>query len=927
MLLITMRKQRLSLLVTALSLAVSVSAQDERLSSSVYLSAPAQADVVIPFSISSVGKQYQPEWGLDIAWLWDYNLMKGYAHMGKDNVSIIRSSYRVSEPLVDDTGLATSQLAGLRERLNIIDRFDTNVPVILNCDNGFDLDDNPKVGSNIHTYYTSNKRANIDHWAAMLNAHVVWMQRNAPDHPIVGVGVMNEPDEEGNVYENNRVVNQILIQGNAEDIRDISKKLKQDYPLFENLVIMGANTLNDDKALTWYNTGKQYIDWGNTHQLAGSFDNYAAFHQRLAADGKVGCNDEMHNVMEAFVGLEYGMTKGIWWGFDSHARGEFCNISRHGSRIGYGEHRANWTAGCVYRNDETGAVKGFVGCSERQGVTTNFEFLSTDDVVYFEGNGPYHEWQIELPSGRPNTYQTDEHTSAERVFEVHQGEDVPLRAITAGKYVIMNKYSRLVVGQKGDAYEVNTYSNQGSQQWEIEPVSKRIGGDFGYYHFKLVSNGMRLNVRDHSFDSGKEVIPYNANGDANEQWCLEYAGNGYYFIRNRESALYLGCDKRSRTSSNMSQYVMLSGINQDRLLWRLLPVGAACENMAPNAPSQFVAESREASVALSWVAPTDIDNDLDGYLVYRRDAATEKWNVIARRITSTHFVDNTCRQGHSYFYKVKSIDKSDNLSDASETIQAAPTGQRALVARWQFDGDALDATSNYFDAVVGGSTSYSSDHKSGEQSFNFSNSSDASVKTYVKLPYAVADSDELTIAMWVYWRGTNTTTWQRLFDFGSDTDHYLFLTPHCGEGMRFAIKNGGEEQRLTYNNRLAARAWKHVAVSIGKNKTALFVDGVEVASTTDITIKPSDVHPVLNYLGRSQFLADPYFTGQIDDVQIYNYALDAEGVQQTMNGVASDIALPAADAANGSNIYGLDGRSYPMLRRGLNIVDGRKVIK
>jgi hypothetical protein len=116
-------------------------------------------------------------------------------------------------------------------------------------------------------------------------------------------------------------------------------------------------------------------------------------------------------------------------------------------------------------------------------------------------------------------------------------------------------------------------------------------------------------------------------------------------------------------------------------------------------------------------------------------------------------------------------------------------------------------------------------------------------------------------------------------------------------------------------------------VSIGKNKTALFVDGVEVASTTDITIKPSDVHPVLNYLGRSQFLADPYFTGQIDDVQIYNYALDAEGVQQTMTGVASGIALPAADAANGSNIYGLDGRSYPMLRRGLNIVDGRKVIK
>jgi hypothetical protein len=51
----------------------------------------------------------------------------------------------------------------------------------------------------------------------------------------------------------------------------------------------------------------------------------------------------MHNVAEAMIGLEDGMTVGIWWGFDSRARGEFCDISRHGRRLAYAEHRSSWT--------------------------------------------------------------------------------------------------------------------------------------------------------------------------------------------------------------------------------------------------------------------------------------------------------------------------------------------------------------------------------------------------------------------------------------------------------------------------------------------------------------------------------------------------------------------------------------------------------
>ena len=194
----------------------------------------------------------------------------------------------------------------------------------------------------------------------------------------------------------------------------MAKLLKENYPRCADIPLVGGNTLNNDKALDWYNTGKQYFGWGNTHQLAGSFDNFAGFYQQMVKDGKVGYADEMHNVGEAMIGLKYGMTVGIWWGFDSRARGEFCQISRHGSELAYGEHRDNWTAASVYRHDD-GRVKAFIGSSERQAKTTTYQFLSTERDVYYDGYGPVREMLMEIPGG--TSYQNGQ-SNAERVVDI-----------------------------------------------------------------------------------------------------------------------------------------------------------------------------------------------------------------------------------------------------------------------------------------------------------------------------------------------------------------------------------------------------------------------------------------------------------------------------------------------------------------------------
>ena len=825
--------------------------------------------------------------------------------MGKENIGIGRTAFRYSVALTNDSVLGAADITALRNRNTIFNKLSATLPLVFTADQEAVGPNDANPDRVPPEYFVKNKSANIEHWAAMINSHVHWMQANTK-HPVVGISPFNEPDywsiEEG---------------ATPEKQWQVAKLLKEQYPRCAEIPMVGGNTLNNDKALEWYTPGKQYYEWGNTHQLAGSFDNFAGFFQQLKKDGKVGYADEMHNVGEAMVGLEYGMTVGIWWGFDSRARGEFCDISRNGVRLAYGEHRNNWTAASVYRHDD-GRVKAFVGSSERQAKTTTYQFVSTERDVYYDGYGPVHEFVMEMPGG--TGYQTGQ-TNAERVIDVTWGEDVPPSEIN-GTYKLLNKVSGAtgnVVSytSSGDIIKQSRYTGSKKQQWTVKPCSSRIGGDFSFYDIESVDNAkIRMNVKDYS-KSQADILAWTQDGPtSNEQWYLEYDGNGYYLIRNRESALYLASAGTS-TMAKIIQTPELTGTNRDRMLFRFVPVDVTYDTAAPVKPAGLLAESQSASVRLSWTANTE--TDVEGYMVVRAPKGTDDWNTIARQLTETYFVDNTCRPNTSYIYKVKAIDRSQNISEASDIVEAAPLSQPTMIARWDFEDNLNDDTQNMLDMASPSTPKYVADHKVGDKSLSLT-------AQFVQLPYRVADSDELSVAMWVKWN-TSTTQWQRIFDFGNDEDHYLFLTPNSGTSkMRFAIKNGGDEQILDCPSKLSSYLWKHVVVTIGKDKTAIYVDGTEVASTTGITIKPSDIRPVLNYLGRSQYTADPNISANYDDVRIFNYALSADEVKAVKDGTYTNIQSVENSDAVSKPIYTIDGKRIDRPQQGINIIDSRKIL-
>ena len=853
--------------------------------------------VRVPYNVGDEGKKFNFTTGMG-GWSDIQFAYKQRNWVGIDNTNIVRLNFfgRNSTSTTLPTSLSTEQTStgitfnfpdgnpgshnGLDTDLNIL--APTGVKnILLLCD--MDM----RVRLNASDWNNTNR---VNYYVNDMALAVKYLEGKG--YNVVSVAPFNEPD-----------YNAIGNCGGTASVFNIVAAAMQKNETLRGRVC-GPNTLNTDRAVEWYSTMKDNIDVINTHQLAGSFEHLTEFWDTGIKAGKQAAADEMHNVMEAMVVMNHGGEYGTWWGYDGVARAEFSRMTSKGGQLAYNEQPTKLAVAGVYQYDnDDNKAKAIIGTSERQAVATAFAFLSKGRLAYYDGYGPAYDYTQEVQGGASGDYQKPTQTNAERVINIYTGEDVPVEPAN-GKYKLVNKLSGKVLsprdGSLFNAVRICQYTDGtvGNQTWNIQPVANTIGGDYSYHYItntNTSSNTYHLDDLDWSLDEGQEVIAYPGGGSGCEQWHIRYVREGYYTIINRHSGLCL--EVRDGSTTDGANVVQKMVNETDAQLWKLVPADHAVDATAPAVPTGLTATAQSGSVKLAWTANND--SDIYGYMVYRYNDIARIWECIGRKVQETAFLDNTCRKGKELRYRIKALDKSYNLSEASKEVTAQTATDGALIGQWA--GTSLEDNSpNLLHAVANG-TKHATD--GGHEAISFDGNDD-----YVKLPYHVGDMQQMTFAAWV--KGSSTDAWQRIFDFGNGEDEYLFLTPTNGSAMRFEIKKSGDIQGLNATTTLGTGTWKHVAVTIGANGVAIYINGVKNASSTDITLRPSDVVPTMSYLGRSQFDADPAFKGMMSDVRIYNYALSDNDIA----GIYGEFKSP-----EGENEFA--GRNYTFNAAALN-VDG-----
>jgi len=174
---------------------------------------------------------------------------------------------------------------------------------------------------------------------------------------------------------------------------------------------------------------------------------------------------------------------------------------------------------------------------------------------------------------------------------------------------------------------------------------------------------------------------------------------------------------------------------------------------------------------------------------------------------------------------------------------------------------------------------------------------------YLKLPNnTLSGVSDFTFEGWVM-VDDNTTSWERIFDFGQGTTVNMFLCPSITTNgiKRFAIttSGGGGEQQVSSATTTSNSAWHHFAVTIdnSSNTSTLYYDGVADATNTGVTLRPSDMAADnADYFGRSQYNPDNGFYGKFDEFRLSNAVRSSSWIQTSYNNQNSPSAFYSISA-------------------------------
>ena len=185
---------------------------------------------------------------------------------------------------------------------------------------------------------------------------------------------------------------------------------------------------------------------------------------------------------------------------------------------------------------------------------------------------------------------------------------------------------------------------------------------------------------------------------------------------------------------------------------------------------------------------------------------------------------------------------------------------------------AADSSGHNNSGTLSGS-SFSFDNSAVNGRFNGALNFDGS-NDYISLGQGYANlKGGMTISVWAY--PTAVKSWSRFVDMGNGEYNSNIVFGRRGSSNDLFFEaydrdNSGGQVRA--ENVIQLNSWQLFTVTLDiDGSVAIYKNGVLVSSGQ--TAVPTNIERMYNYIGRSNWSADSYYQGRMDDVRIYNYAL------------------------------------------------------
>ena len=323
-------------------------------------------------------------------------------------------------------------------------------------------------------------------------------------------------------------------------------------------------------------------------------------------------------------------------------------------------------------------------------------------------------------------------------------------------------------------------------------------------------------------------------------------------------------------------------------------------DIAPAAPVSVSASGDNDEVSLDWADNTEPDLAAAAYLVRRATSPGGPYTDVFGPLAQSSYLDTSAVNGTTYYYVVTAEDAAGNTS--ADSVEVATTPNGPIHAYWDFDeasGPALDTVlpDDGSGTLVGaGRVTGVSGVVPTDSAIDLNGSSD----------YVAIDNTQslnitgraITMAAWIYPRDGGASGGSRVISkmnnagngdvFAMQTDQYR---------LRFRLDNVD----MISSHIIQLDEWVHVAMVYDGADKRIYINGLleedlQNNPLTEAKSDPIDASVNAVQIGRRE-AGGRFFNGLIDEVQIYNRALDAGEV------AAIHSAVTPVDPAPGGMVF------------------------